>query len=814
MHPFDLSQYYFNPHALPLFMAVGLIGLLGWKVVASRRSKANLYFGAICLAIITWLFFTALGYLVRDNERLALFWFQLDWIGVSYISISVYAFVVHFLGKDRPLAIKTGYGLGSFFCLLTLTTNPMMIGVKKFPWGVFVQRDVHWSFFFFLFFFGYMVATFAEMIVAYRETRDPVRRNLIKYVLTAFSVAYLGSIDFLPTYGLNIYPWGFAAITAFVAITSYAILRHHLMDINIVIRKTLLYSVVSAGLTSIYVAIVTLLARLVESGPNTAILLPADIFRWFSGNPKLSFAYSCIATAAFSVWFGSFVLRKDPRKKINVLWCLFCLAVADWSFGQGMLVRSASFAEAYFWTRWVHHAGAIMIPALFFHFVASVMNLKIPRTIWLHYVIAAVLLVMDVSGSLMTVKLSPPFTYFASPLPNYRLFVAYFFGSVIYAHGLMLAKIRQTHGRERIQLIYLFVGTAIGFCGGSTTFFPAYNIPIFPFGAYAVPVYIGVIGYAIFKHQLMDIRIVVRKTLLYSLISAVLVSVYVGTITLVAQVWGGRHGSASVFSSALAAIFITLLFNPIRIRTQRWVDSRFPHEHIDPDLLQEAAGGFAHEMKRPLTKISMPAQLLLMELERVERGEQAWKEFVPELKKKLSFIVNQSQDAGYVIEAIRELSAKPVPFEPVNIRLVIEGALSANKDLLEKHGVAVSLQLPADPPAVSGRPKQLEIVFINLIKNAAEALSDLSGDQKREISFEGRSDHGYVTIRVTDTGPGINPEEVGKIFHVGHTTKGKGGTGLGLYLSQQIIQAHNGTIEVSSQPGHGTTFTIRLPVST
>jgi len=99
-------------------------------------------------------------------------------------------------------------------------------------------------------------------------------------------------------------------------------------------------------------------------------------------------------------------------------------------------------------------------------------------------------------------------------------------------------------------------------------------------------------------------------------------------------------------------------------------------------------------------------------------------------------------------------------------------------------------------------------------RNAAEALSDLPRDQKRELSLQGRSDHSHVIIRLTDTGPGIKPEEVGKIFHVGHTTKGKGGTGLGLYLSQQIIQAHNGTIEVSSPPGHGTTFTIRLPVST
>src|SRR5262249_44379476 len=140
------------------------------------------------------------------------------------------------------------------------------------------------------------------------------------------------------------------------------------------------------------------------------------------------------------------------------------------------------------------------------------------------------------------------------------------------------------------------------------------------------------------------------------------------TITVIAQVWGGRHGPASAFSSALAAIFITVLFNPLRVRTQHWIDQNFPREHLDPDLLQEAAGGFAHEMKRPLSKISMPAQLLLMDLERIERGEQNWKDFLPQFKEKLWFIINQSTDAGYVIEAIRELSAQTVPFESVAIK--------------------------------------------------------------------------------------------------------------------------------------------------
>ena len=152
MHPFDFSQYYFNPHAIPLFISVGLIALLGWKVFTGRRSPANMFFGSLCLGIVTWLFFTAIGYLVRDNQALALFWFRLDWIGVSYIPACIYAFVSNFLGKKRPLAIKAAFALGTFFAIVTLTPlNPMMIGVKRFPWGFFVQREYKWSFFFFYF---------------------------------------------------------------------------------------------------------------------------------------------------------------------------------------------------------------------------------------------------------------------------------------------------------------------------------------------------------------------------------------------------------------------------------------------------------------------------------------------------------------------------------------------------------------------------------------------------------------------------------------------------------------------------------------
>jgi len=163
-----------------------------------------------------------------------------------------------------------------------------------------------------------------------------------------------------------------------------------------------------------------------------------------------------------------------------------------------------------------------------------------------------------------------------------------------------------------------------------------------------------------------------------------------------------------------AAIVITLLFiHPVR--TQRWIDHHFPREHLDPDFLQEAAGGFAHLNEASAHQNQPPGATPTHELEQVERGEGHGRNSSGTQEK--AFVHrNQSQDAGYVMKPFGNCP-RSLPSEPVDIRLVVEGALSANKDLLEKHAIAVSLQLPADLPGRVRTPQTVEIVFINLMKN-------------------------------------------------------------------------------------------------
>ena len=114
----------------------------------------------------------------------------------------------------------------------------------------------------------------------------------------------------------------------------------------------------------------------------------------------------------------------------------------------------------------------------------------------------------------------------------------------------------------------------------------------------------------------------------------------------------------------------------------------------------------------------------------------------------------------------------------------------------------------ADLPQVKCYPQLLNQVFMNLLINAAQSI-----EKRGEINIETRADNGYVEIKISDTGPGISEENLYRIFDPFFTTKGVGkGTGLGLNVAYNIIKKHHGKIDVKSDVGKGTTFTIWIPV--
>jgi two-component system NtrC family sensor kinase len=142
----------------------------------------------------------------------------------------------------------------------------------------------------------------------------------------------------------------------------------------------------------------------------------------------------------------------------------------------------------------------------------------------------------------------------------------------------------------------------------------------------------------------------------------------------------------------------------------------------------------------------------------------------------------------------------------VDINHGIESTLNVVWNEL-KYNATVTKDL-SDLPKIKGYPQQLNQVFMNILVNAGQAIPE-----KGEIQIRTRASDGHVEIRIQDTGTGISPENLKKIFDPFFTTKEIGkGTGLGLHVVHSIVEKHRGTVEVTSEVGRGTTFTISLPV--
>jgi signal transduction histidine kinase len=143
----------------------------------------------------------------------------------------------------------------------------------------------------------------------------------------------------------------------------------------------------------------------------------------------------------------------------------------------------------------------------------------------------------------------------------------------------------------------------------------------------------------------------------------------------------------------------------------------------------------------------------------------------------------------------------------------VEAGLRSTLTLVS-HAISAAdarLEIEVEPglPRIEADPGGLNQVFLNLLKNAVEAMGGRGGLIRIALSLESER----LVIRIRDDGPGIPAEALPRLFEPFYTTRGgEGGSGLGLSISQQIIAAHGGTLEVESEEGAGAEFTIRLPI--
>jgi len=242
--------------------------------------------------------------------------------------------------------------------------------------------------------------------------------------------------------------------------------------------------------------------------------------------------------------------------------------------------------------------------------------------------------------------------------------------------------------------------------------------------------------------------------------------------------------------------------------------------------LGRLTAGIAHEVKNPLNAMMIHLELLRTKIRATQAAPQP--EAVAAAGGMLGLGPNRNQapaspvqgalDHVSIIESeIRRLDEvvqgflkftrpEDLRLQPVKVNALMDEILPIIETEASKHNVKVTVDVPQVVPAVNGDSAMLRQAFLNLAINACQAMPN--GGSLRLKS--GPSSRGRVEVLVQDTGVGIAPEHLSKIFNLYFTTKERG-TGIGLSMVYRIIQMHDGEVEVQSTPGRGTTFRVLLP---
>jgi signal transduction histidine kinase len=218
--------------------------------------------------------------------------------------------------------------------------------------------------------------------------------------------------------------------------------------------------------------------------------------------------------------------------------------------------------------------------------------------------------------------------------------------------------------------------------------------------------------------------------------------------------------------------------------------------------LAELAGGFIHEIKNHLGTLKLNLQLLAEDFEdpQTQRERRAL-ERIQRLEAECQRLEDASNDF------LRFARVKEPELRPTPLAEVVDELIDFFGPTARAHGIDIKSYVPPDLPAVPLDRDMFRLALLNLLLNAQQAMP-----QGGTITIQAASEPPDVRLCLIDTGKGMPPEVRAKVFRPFYSTR-PGGTGLGLATTRKIIEAHGGSIGVESEVGHGTKFTLRLPVA-
>ncbi len=527
-------------------------------------------------------------------------------------------------------------------------------------------------------------------------------------------------------------------------------------------------------------------------------------------HPILSGVSGCLA-----LLYGLAVLSQSRGSMERKIFAAFCISVFVWLFGYA-LMESAENADMALRFARIGHAGVIFIPTLWMHFTRYVLRARRLVPLYrIYYLIDLVFLsLLFRTNVFIPGMIRHSWGYYPIGSPIMLAEVLLLAIVVVSCWGLFIVecrKARQEGSKEYSKLKYCCISlTAFSF--GALDYLPKFGIQFYPIGFLSSAIFLSVVTYAILVHRLMNIRVVIRRGLVYSVLVAITASVYFAFILVAERLLQGVVGYRSLVGSVLAGFAIALGFNPLKDLVQRFIDQMFFHG--SQEALAEENGRLRHELTRTerLKAVATLAAGMAHEIKNPLAAIKTFAEYMPDKFADPAYREKYSKIMGQEVEKMNALVHRLLEFaRPGAPRLQrVEPAALLKETLEFLQGTLVEKQVQVDlaltsHAAVQGDPGQLKQVFLNLLLNSIDAI-----DPPGQLMVSTYQENGHVRVTITDTGCGIAKADLPRIFDPFFTRK-TGGTGLGLSVVHSIVQEHKGRIDVDSVLGKGTTIQISLP---
>jgi len=560
------------------------LGLAFYVFFYSRRNEASRSFLWLLLAISTWVGGFFAFSLVHSPEWL-LFWRKFTPLGASLIASSFVYFSLVFPHPLKPLNFWQKaliFAPGMTLGFLSIFTNLIIRGYVIFdPYFPFLGKPLFgpWYWLFSLHFISYFLGGTFLLVYKYLKLEGIEKAEVGIVLLGIFLSSIFAVITslWLPLFGISkFFITGPLFVLFFVIFVFYAIFRYRLF--NLVEFAT--QGIFLLGLVTVSVA--TLIGFLTK---NFSFLL-----------------HSYVAIA--NVVLGAVVYVKDPRNPVNRYFALLVFFISFWTLANYFSDVSKGMEEAIFWNRMIYFVSSLIpIASVLFalHFPQRAVYIKKSQIWWLVSLGIAISLL-----SLFTDLLVKSITFVDSRTeigygPLFVFHSLYLLGGIGFALFHLWGKYQRSTGTAKAQLGYVFLGFVLSsFLAIITNIvLPAFGyFKLTPFGPSFMLIMVGSLAYAILKHRLMSIEVVIQRSTVYALSTIFIMALYALAVMISEVYLRGIIGYTSLLITALAALAIAVVYQPLVRFLQNLTDRLFFRGRYDyQKTLREISGEIASVIK-------------------------------------------------------------------------------------------------------------------------------------------------------------------------------------------------------------------------